>query len=181
MTSRIFSRCSARVVRRTTSSWISAGHPEIAGGLHVFSVSRRRKMTGRFWSLKHENPDKNPKLKSAQPAVSKMSGLYDCRRQRARREHALPTGCSCPTRSFFFRRDRPLIVLSDLEMTAPPQHAHCRVASLTAYQQKLRRTSVKLPRLPHVIREIARAKNPRAIVPDNFRSVWQGFEKSSIN
>jgi Xaa-Pro aminopeptidase len=65
---------------------------------------------------------------------------------------------------------RPLIVLSDLEIDrARRQAPHCRVASLSAYQQKLRRDGVKSPRFPHVIREILREqKIRRAIVPDNF-------------
>jgi Xaa-Pro aminopeptidase len=65
---------------------------------------------------------------------------------------------------------RPLIVLSDLEIDrARKQASHCRVASLSAYQQKLRRTGVKSPRFAHVIREILREnKIRRASVPDNF-------------
>jgi Xaa-Pro aminopeptidase len=65
---------------------------------------------------------------------------------------------------------RPLIVLSDLEIDrARKQAPHCRVVSLSAYQQKLRRDGVKSPRYAHVIREILREKKiRRAIVPDNF-------------
>src|SRR5260370_566444 len=65
---------------------------------------------------------------------------------------------------------RPLIVLSDLEIDrARRQAPHCRVASLGAYQQKLRRNGVKSPRFAHVIREILREnKIRRAIVPDSF-------------
>ncbi len=65
---------------------------------------------------------------------------------------------------------RPLIVLSDLEIDrARKQAPHCRVVSLSAYQQKLRRSGVKFPGFAHVIREILREnKIRRAIVPDNF-------------
>jgi Xaa-Pro aminopeptidase len=65
---------------------------------------------------------------------------------------------------------RPLIVLSDLEIDrARKQAPHCRVVSLSAYQQKLRRDGAKLPRFAHIIREILREnKVRRASVPDNF-------------
>ena len=65
---------------------------------------------------------------------------------------------------------RPLLVMSDLEIDrARKQAPHCRVASLSAYQQKLRRNGVKSPRFAHVVREILREnKIRRAIVPDNF-------------
>ena len=65
---------------------------------------------------------------------------------------------------------RPLLVLSDLEIDRARREApHCRVASLSAYQQKLRRNGVKSPRFPHVIREILREqKTRRAVVPDSF-------------
>jgi Xaa-Pro aminopeptidase len=64
----------------------------------------------------------------------------------------------------------PLIVLSDLEIDrARKQAPHCRVVSLSAYQQKLRGQKIKRPSFPHVIREIFREnKIRRAIVPDNF-------------
>ncbi len=65
---------------------------------------------------------------------------------------------------------RPLIVLSDLEIDrARKQAPHCRVASLSAYQQKLRRDGIKSPRFAHVIRDILREqKIRRASVPDDF-------------
>jgi len=65
---------------------------------------------------------------------------------------------------------RPLIVLSDLEIDRARREApHCRVASLSAYQQKLRRDGVKSPRHAHVIRQILREqKIRRASVPDDF-------------
>jgi Xaa-Pro aminopeptidase len=65
---------------------------------------------------------------------------------------------------------RPLIVLSDLEIDrARKQAPHCRAASLSAYQQKLRRNGVKSPGYAHVVREIFREnKIRRAVVPDNF-------------
>ena len=65
---------------------------------------------------------------------------------------------------------RPLLVMSDLEIDrARAQAPHCRVAALSAYQQKLRRDGVKSPVFAHVIRQILREKKiRRAIVPDNF-------------
>jgi Xaa-Pro aminopeptidase len=65
---------------------------------------------------------------------------------------------------------RPLLVMSDLEIDrARAQAPHCRVASLSAYQQKLRRDGVKSPGYARVIRQILREKKiRRAAVPDNF-------------
>ena len=65
---------------------------------------------------------------------------------------------------------RPLLVMSDLEIDrARAQAPHCRVASLSACQQKLRRDGVKSPGFARVIRQILREKKiRRAVVPDNF-------------
>ena len=65
---------------------------------------------------------------------------------------------------------RPLLVMSDLEIDRARANApHCRVASLSACQQKLRRDGVKSPRFAHVIRLMLREKKiRRAIVPDTF-------------
>jgi len=65
---------------------------------------------------------------------------------------------------------RPLLVMSDLEIDrACAQAPHCRVASFSACQQKLRRDGVKSPGFAHVIRQILREKKiRRAVVPDNF-------------
>jgi Xaa-Pro aminopeptidase len=65
---------------------------------------------------------------------------------------------------------RPLLVMSDLEIDrARAQAPHCRVASLSACQQKLRRDGVKSPGYAHVIRQILGGKKiRRAVVPDNF-------------
>jgi Xaa-Pro aminopeptidase len=65
---------------------------------------------------------------------------------------------------------RPLLVMSDLEIDrARAQAPHCRVASLSACQQKLRREGVKSPGFARVIRQILREKKiRRAVVPDNF-------------
>jgi Xaa-Pro aminopeptidase len=65
---------------------------------------------------------------------------------------------------------RPLLVMSDLEIDrARAQAPHCRVASLSACQQKLRRDGVKSPGYARVIRQILREKKiGRAVVPDNF-------------
>jgi Xaa-Pro aminopeptidase len=65
---------------------------------------------------------------------------------------------------------RPLLVMSDLEIDrARAQAPHCRVASLSACQQKLRREGVKSPGFARVIRQILREKKiRRAVVPDTF-------------
>lgn len=65
---------------------------------------------------------------------------------------------------------RPLLVMSDLEIDrARAQAPHCRVLSLNACQQKLRRDGVKSPGFAHVIRQILREKKTRrAVVPDGF-------------
>ena len=57
---------------------------------------------------------------------------------------------------------RPLIVLNDLEIDrARKQAPHCRVVSLSAYQQKLRRSGVKFPGLrPRHPGNLAREQNP---------------------
>jgi Xaa-Pro aminopeptidase len=81
------------------------------------------------------------------------------------------TGLFVPDPFIYLRAGgRPLIVMSDLEIDrARKQAPHCRAASLSAYQQKLRRDGVKSPRYAHVIRQILREqKLRRAIVPDNF-------------
>jgi Xaa-Pro aminopeptidase len=65
---------------------------------------------------------------------------------------------------------RPLIVLSDLEIDRGRKQApHCRAVSLSAYQQKLRRSGVKFPGFAQVVREIMRENQVRhATVPDDF-------------
>lgn len=67
-------------------------------------------------------------------------------------------------------RGRPLIVMSDLETDrARAQAPHCRVVSLSQYQQKLRRNGVKSPRFAHVIQQILRERKIRGVtVPENF-------------
>jgi Xaa-Pro aminopeptidase len=81
------------------------------------------------------------------------------------------TGLFVPDPFIYLRMGtRPLLVMSDLEIDrARAQAPHCRVASLSACQQKLRREGVKSPRYAHVIRQILREnKIRRVIVPDNF-------------
>jgi Xaa-Pro aminopeptidase len=65
---------------------------------------------------------------------------------------------------------RPQLVMSDLEIDrARAQAPHCRVTSLSACQQKLRREGVKAPGFARVIRQIFREKRiRRAVVPDSF-------------
>ncbi|MGO8766079.1 MAG: M24 family metallopeptidase [Limisphaerales bacterium] len=65
---------------------------------------------------------------------------------------------------------RPLLVMSDLEIDRARANApHCRVASLTEIQRKLKREGVKQPRFAHVIRHVLREKKiRRVVVPDDF-------------
>ena len=67
-------------------------------------------------------------------------------------------------------RGRPLIVMNDLEIDRTREQApHCRVLSLSQYQQKLRHDGVKSPRFAHVIRQILRERKIRGVaVPENF-------------
>ncbi len=67
-------------------------------------------------------------------------------------------------------RGRPLIVMSDLEIgRARTQAPHCRIVSLSQYQQKLRHNGVKSPRFPGVIQQILRERKIRSVtVPENF-------------
>ena len=81
------------------------------------------------------------------------------------------TGLFVPDPFIYLKtRGRPLIVMSDLEIDrARAQAPHCRVASLSAYQQKLRARGIKRPGLAHVVRQILREKGIRGVaVPDNF-------------
>ena len=81
------------------------------------------------------------------------------------------TGLFVPDPFIYLRTaDRPLIVMSDLEIDrARAQAPHCRVVSLSACQQKLRARGIKRPALAHVVRQILREKGLRRVtVPDNF-------------
>jgi len=81
------------------------------------------------------------------------------------------TGLFVPDPFIYLKtRGRPLIVMSDLEIDrARAQAPHCRVAALSACQQKLRDQGIKRPSLAHVVRQILRDKGVRrATVPDNF-------------
>ena len=81
------------------------------------------------------------------------------------------TGLFAPDPFIYLHFDRrPLLVMSDLEIDrARASVPHCRVASLSEIQRKLRRDGVKQPRYSHVIRHVLREKKiRRAIVPDNF-------------
>jgi Xaa-Pro aminopeptidase len=68
------------------------------------------------------------------------------------------------------RRGRPLLVMSDLEIDrARKQAPHCRVLSLSDYQNKLRRNGVKSPGYAQIIREILREQKTRRVtVPEHF-------------
>jgi Xaa-Pro aminopeptidase len=81
------------------------------------------------------------------------------------------TGLFVPDPFIYLHYDRrPLLVMSDLEIDRARAGApHCRVASLTEIQRKLRRDGVKQPRYAHIIRHILREKKiRRAVVPENF-------------
>lgn len=81
------------------------------------------------------------------------------------------TGMFVPDPFIYLHFDRrPLLVMSDLEIDrARTAASHCRVASLSEIQRKLRRDGVKQPRFAHVIRHVAREKKiRRLVVPDNF-------------
>ena len=81
------------------------------------------------------------------------------------------TGLFVPDPFIYLRTaDRPLIVMSDLEIDrARAQAPHCRVVSLSACQQKLRARGIKRPAFAHVVRQILREKGLRRVtVPDNF-------------
>jgi len=81
------------------------------------------------------------------------------------------TGLFAPDPFIYLHFDRrPLLVMSDLEIDRARAGApHCRVASLSEIQRKLRREGIKQPRFAHIIRQVLREKKiRRAIVPDNF-------------
>ena len=81
------------------------------------------------------------------------------------------TGLFVPDPFIYLHFDRrPLLVMSDLEIDRARAGApHCRVASLSEIQRKLRRDGVKQPRYAHIIRHILREKKiRRAVVPENF-------------
>jgi Xaa-Pro aminopeptidase len=81
------------------------------------------------------------------------------------------TGLFVPDPFIYLRTTgRPLIVMSDLEIDrARAQAPHCRVVSLTRYQQKLRAAGIKRPGFAHVVRRLLREKSVRRVtVPDHF-------------
>ena len=76
-----------------------------------------------------------------------------------------------PDRFIYLRvRGRSYAVLSDLEIDrARRQAPHCRLLSLTRYQDKLRSAGVKQPGLVHVTAAILRERRiRRLVVPENF-------------
>src|SRR5664280_1850623 len=81
------------------------------------------------------------------------------------------TGLFVPDPFIYLRTTgRPLLVMSDLEIDrARAQAPHCRVASLSQYQHKLRDRGIRRPGLAPVVRQILREKGIRRVtVPDNF-------------
>lgn len=67
-------------------------------------------------------------------------------------------------------RGRPLVVMSDLEIDrARAQARHCRVLSLTQWQERLRRRGVRSPGFAQIIRAILRGRGRRRLcVPGDF-------------
>jgi Xaa-Pro aminopeptidase len=81
------------------------------------------------------------------------------------------TGMFVPDPFIFLRlRDRNMIVMSDLEIDrARAQAPHCRVLSLGAIQNKLRRGGAKQTGLAQVVQTILRERKIRSVlVPHNF-------------
>src|SRR5947209_9531981 len=81
------------------------------------------------------------------------------------------TGIFVPDPFIYLRsRGRNYIVMSDLEIDrATKQAPHCRVLSLSRYQNKLRKAGTRSPGLAHVVSQILREKRIRqALVPYNF-------------
>ena len=66
--------------------------------------------------------------------------------------------------------NRPYVLLSDLEFDrARKQAPHCRVLSLSRYQDRLRRDGVRKISLARVVREVLREKKlKKVLVPANF-------------
>src|ERR1700722_9180775 len=78
------------------------------------------------------------------------------------------TGLFVPDPFIYLHYDRrPLLVMSDLEIDRARAGApHCRVASMSDIQRKLRREGVKRPGFAHIIRHVLREKKiRRALVP----------------
>jgi Xaa-Pro aminopeptidase len=76
-----------------------------------------------------------------------------------------------PDPFIYFRAEgRCHVILSDLEIDrAKKNAAHCRVLSLTHFQEQEKKAGVKKPGLAHIIRAALRAKRLRKIsVPPNF-------------
>jgi Xaa-Pro aminopeptidase len=81
------------------------------------------------------------------------------------------TGLFAPDPFIYLRaRGQAHLVMSDLEIDrARRQAPHCRVLSLSQYQEKLRARGIRRPGLAQVIRQILREKSiPRVLVPANF-------------
>jgi Xaa-Pro aminopeptidase len=81
------------------------------------------------------------------------------------------TGLFVPDPFIYLRTTgRPVIVMSDLEIDrARAQAPHCRVVSLSRFQQKLRDRGIRRPSLAHVIRLVLRENGVgRATVPEQF-------------
>ena len=80
-------------------------------------------------------------------------------------------GMFVPDPFIFLRsRGRDYVVMSDLEIDrARKQAPHCRILSLSRYQQRLRNSGVKQPGLAEVVAEILRERKiRRVVVPQSF-------------
>jgi Xaa-Pro aminopeptidase len=76
-----------------------------------------------------------------------------------------------PDPFIFFKRNRDrFIIMSDLEIDRARQQAHhCKVLSLSDYQQRLKRHGTKRPGLAHIIRAFLKERNLKKVtVPNNF-------------
>ena len=80
-------------------------------------------------------------------------------------------GMFAPDAFIYLRaRGREYVILSDLEIDrARQQTPHCRILSLSRYQQKLRRQDVKRPGLAEVVVEVLKQRRiRRVVVPQDF-------------
>jgi len=80
-------------------------------------------------------------------------------------------GMFVPDPFIYFRADgRCHVILNDLEIDRAKKNArHCRVLSLTQYQEQAKKAGIKRPSLAHVIRAALKDKRLKKIsVPPNF-------------
>src|SRR5687768_1447083 len=76
-----------------------------------------------------------------------------------------------PDPFIFFRKDDVrFVIMSDLEIDRARQQApHCKVLSLTDYQDRLKKNGIKKPGLAHVIRAFLKERHLKKVsVPNDF-------------